>query len=258
MSSKVVGTEGAQPIVFVYKPKPLQQSVTGEALTFLENAESAGSDFKLNEFVASKSGLSDRAKASLDEKVELLTLERLKEVQEGAYREAYALGLQDGAKKAHEEKAKEIDEGLAEVSKVLKSILFERKNLLLKHEAYFIRLIYLIARKIVVRELTAAPDLIIEVLRDVIEKEMLEGEVVARVSDEDFKLLSDFGKSEDNEFLAKVKLEPDDAISRGGCVVESNFGVIDASIEKKLDVAWALIEERLPRGHAFKSEKPDS
>ncbi|MGL1138590.1 FliH/SctL family protein, partial [Vibrio parahaemolyticus] len=40
------------------------------------------------------------------------------------------------------------------------------------------------------------------------------------------------------EFLKKLRLEPNASIKAGGCVVETNYGEVDARIETRLQQLW--------------------
>jgi flagellar biosynthesis/type III secretory pathway protein FliH len=47
--------------------------------------------------------------------------------------------------------------------------------------------------------------------------------------------------------LGQIKLAADDAIGRGGCVIETDFGDIDARIDQQLKVIGAAIRKETDR-----------
>jgi flagellar assembly protein FliH len=73
------------------------------------------------------------------------------------------------------------------------------------------------------------------------------GEIVIKVNPRDLEVLND-NKGEFSRFsgagVKGLKIEADPEIDKGGCVIETNYGEVDASIGSVL----ADIEERLLNG----------
>ena len=49
------------------------------------------------------------------------------------------------------------------------------------------------------------------------------------------------------EFLKNVKLQAAPNIQPGGCIVETNYGVIDARIAERTSKLWDEISQTLPK-----------
>ena len=49
------------------------------------------------------------------------------------------------------------------------------------------------------------------------------------------------------EFLKKIKFEGNSEIRAGGCLVETNFGEVDARVEQRIASLWETLKENLPR-----------
>ena len=47
--------------------------------------------------------------------------------------------------------------------------------------------------------------------------------------------------------MKKVKLDPVENMSPGGCIITTNYGQIDARFEERVSKLWEGIEENLPR-----------
>ena len=49
------------------------------------------------------------------------------------------------------------------------------------------------------------------------------------------------------EFLKKIRLEGVEGISEGGCIVETNYGQIDARFEQRVEKLWEAVSESIHR-----------
>jgi type III secretion system HrpE/YscL family protein len=95
------------------------------------------------------------------------------------------------------------------------------------------------ARRIVGEELTVAPERIVAIVREVLDRARRARRIVVRVHPEDAATLRRLA-----EGALPYAIEEDPAIARGGCVIETELGEVDARIETKL----AALEKALQRG----------
>ncbi|RYZ63978.1 MAG: flagellar assembly protein, partial [Proteobacteria bacterium] len=49
------------------------------------------------------------------------------------------------------------------------------------------------------------------------------------------------------EFLKKVKIEASPEVTNGGCIVQTNYGEVDARVEQRIDSLWAAFQENMPK-----------
>ena len=73
--------------------------------------------------------------------------------------------------------------------------------------------------------------------------------VTVRVSIADLKFIESVRDRLGKEFevLKRVQLESSDEISNGGCVVETNYGDVNATLEQRFQSMWNSISEKLPK-----------
>ena len=96
-----------------------------------------------------------------------------------------------------------------------------------------------IAQKIIKREITQNPELILDSILD----------VMKHISKEESKITiklnpsqADLVRSEIPEYIsslgveAKITVIGDDSISEGGCILNTNNGIVDASIDTQIDI----------------------
>jgi flagellar assembly protein FliH len=238
--------DGHLPIVVEFQPREFMPMTSKVAKTTFKQQEE-GSDFHLSELAAVKAGIDRLQKESLEVKIDELVLERLKEVQEKAYQEAYQIGLSEGRKAAQ---AKAEPELLVRVNELtdfvlrLKSLL---PDLMKQYEAAIIRLLFQIAQRMAYREISLHPDMIVNVLNETVGGLEASDRIVVYLSPSDKKILDGIEDIHAKEILAKIKIEEAPTMKPGGCLIETLHGVTDATIEERLARVWANLEARLPK-----------
>jgi flagellar assembly protein FliH len=102
-----------------------------------------------------------------------------------------------------------------------------------------------LARQVVRSELSVRPELVAEVATEALDTLLLSARhIVLRVHPDDHALVS--AGAADDMAARGARLVADSDISRGGCIVESDLGVIDASIETRWQRAAALLGSEQP------------
>jgi type III secretion protein L len=137
------------------------------------------------------------------------------------------------------------DQGLAEWNEVLASAVAGRRRLLESQESEIVRLSVRVARKIIGEELRTHPETIVSIVREALEsvrrERMLTIQVHPDLADEVRSRLDRLeklvGGGRQIQVIAEASVEP------GGCIIESELGVIDARLETQL----RCLEEALLR-----------
>lgn len=236
-------------VVFDYKPREFPTLVTESAVEFNSHHSAPGAGFKINPLLAQKAGISKLQAESLERAIEAQALEKLKEVQEKAYQEAFELGLAEGTEKAFEEHKEEFAARLSYLDSILKSFEDLKFRLVAENETQFVSLIFDIAKRLALREVSEHPEAILDVIRKVVEDAQTDERMVIRISQEDYSFIENLkDKSrKDQEVLSKVRLEVDNSVKSGGCLLETNYGSIDASLPQRIEKAWELLRHRTPK-----------
>lgn len=158
-------------------------------------------------------------------------------------REAYEKGFSAGEKAGFElgrQKAEVLFQGL---SGVIEELSMFRDSLYRRCEKEITELVLVIAKKVVQREMEVKEDSVINCVRAALGAVSLSGRIVIKINPKDMEVLGSH-KPELTKYCEGVKevvLESDDGITRGGCVIETNYGEVDATIEG----VFAEIEEIL-------------
>lgn len=160
-------------------------------------------------------------------------------------RDAFVKGYAQGEKAGLEAGVKRTDAVLRRLGETIDELAGLRRHILHHSEHQLVQLAIALARRIVRRELAADDELLEALARVALERLGEARPATIRLNPEDFARTS-AGRLE-QWTAAHVSVVPDPAVSRGGCVVESPFGFIDAGIEAQLqELAGALLESTHP------------
>ena len=247
--SKPIQSQKATKTVLEYQPPKISIGVPGAAMQVYNHVRDQGSDFRMSEVMRVKTGLDEIENDQFEALVEKKTLERLKEVQEASYQEAYQLGLDEGKKEAYSQNAAEIEKSLAGISALAESLLKIKMELATQNERHLIQLAFHMAHRLAAYEVSVNPDATVAILRQAIEMAQSEEKVTVQINPEQLLALENFAAKtgREMEFLKKVKFEPDPAVREGGCIVVSNYGEVDSRIETRVEKLWQGLLETLPR-----------
>lgn len=249
-SNEVVfdGESDEKRVIYDYIPKKFPIKLGEVSNDFISKQKESKNDFVLSDLVAGQTGIANLQQRELEEKIEVESLNKLKQVQEKAYKEAYGLGLIEGVEKAFVEKKNEIDERITKMEVMLNSMAQLTTNLVAEKEHQILKLITLLASKIAMFEIQSNPEKLYDLITNLFEEMQSDERVVLRLSSEDLIFIEGVREKLGIEYsINNVKLQIDNDVESGGCILESNYGMIDASIEQRVERAWGAIKARLPR-----------
>jgi flagellar assembly protein FliH len=246
--SNVVKSHHASKRVFDFVPKKFDLGTPTQATDYLE-IKKAGADFRMSDVIRIQTGVKEIENSDFEEMVELKTIEKLKDVQESAYQEAYQLGLEEGKAEALKNASAEIDSRLGQLDELLTSIRRLKTDLFQFNESHIVQLAFHMAARLAHAEVIADPDRIKDVIRQALEMAQLDEEVTVQVAPSQFLFLESLKKEtgREYEFLKKVKLDASPEVTEGGCIIETNYGSIDARLEERVKKLWESIAESLYR-----------
>ena len=235
--------------VLEYKPKKFELGVPQQAMEFQEIRKRKANDFRMSETLRIQTGLDKLDAQDTENEVEKRTLEKLKSVQEGAYQAAYELGLQEGRKQAFVQSTAAIDSSLAAFATLMQTIENLKSELLKQNESHLIKLAIQMATRLAHHEVEVNNQCVVNIMRQAIADAQLDEQLTVQVSAAQFEFLETLKKENGRQydFLKRIKLDPSEAIRPGGCVIETNYGVIDARIDERVGKLWETMTENLYR-----------
>ncbi len=169
------------------------------------------------------------------------------ELKKVAFNQGYEEGYADGMKRGLEE-AKNSVRGIVDTfEKGIDDLAELRKTVYSKSEGEIMELVLMIARKVIHAEILINREVILNVIKAAIANVLQKEKMIIRINPEDF----DFAVSCKPDLQAYVEdlknvvMEKDDTIERGGCIVITEAGKVEAQI----DQSFAEVEEILRKAY---------
>ncbi len=249
LSKAVVKADVAERTVVNFEAPKISIGTPEAALDYLRRARQMETEFRMADTLKVQTGISDIEQNSMEEMIELRTIERLKDVQESAYKEAYELGLVEGKQEAFQNASSEIQRRLDVLDNMLKAIGNLKKDLFLQNERQIVQLAFHMASRLAMKEIKEDSSVISNIIKTSLEVSQGVEEVVVQVAPSQLEFLEQLRQQRGREFdfMKRVKLEPVDGIQEGGCVIITNYGEVDARLEERLDKMWKELLENLPK-----------
>ncbi|NPB09086.1 MAG: hypothetical protein GXO17_01905 [Thermodesulfobacteria bacterium] len=158
--------------------------------------------------------------------------------------EAYEKGFEQGQKDGEALGRKKYETLASRLVDVLKSLEKEIENHVLSLEPQVLALVKLMAEQVINREITQGPEVLREAIREALSHVVDQARVKIRLNPGDLEFLEEIleSLSEDLSRLRDFEVVPDAGVSRGGCLLETDFGLIDATIERRWREALQKLE----------------
>ncbi|MDH5457676.1 MAG: FliH/SctL family protein, partial [Nitrospinota bacterium] len=164
-------------------------------------------------------------------------MQKMKEEAAKAQEEAQQRGYEEGQEKgfkAGEQKVKEYFESSLEALKILIEQLSEvREKTYPLLEREMVEMVTTLAGKVVRTELAGRENGIREIVRMAVESVLDRESLSIKIHPEDHKALEDYGQELIQLFheIKNVEFQPHASVARGHCIVESNFGTVEAGLD---------------------------
>ena len=172
--------------------------------------------------------------------------ERAAKMREEAYEEGFVAGLRAG-EKAQKEMLEGAMEALSSAVSKLDAVKTEYRR---EAERHAVEIGLMIARKLVLREIAIDETAIFRVLKEALGKVKDQKEIRVKLHPTDLETVTSAGG--DLAAAAKgkrnVHFEPGDDLCRGECIIETDFGDVDARIENQLETIEECLREALQDG----------
>lgn len=122
-----------------------------------------------------------------------------------------------------------------------------RNRIIRESEDELIKLVILVARKVILREITQDRSILAGVVQNALAGLSAREEITVRINPDDYQLIAS-GRDDmlNNELLnERLLLKPDPSVVAGFCCVDTAMGTVDASLDGQMDQLYrSLIEQR--------------
>ena len=150
--------------------------------------------------------------------------------------EARNEGFEQGSQEGFEKGSAEVERLIERMHKILEAVMQRREEILQDTESQIVELVILMARKVIKILSENQKNVIMANTVAALRKVKTRGSVTLRVNIEDVKLTT----AHADEFIQHVEnvqgitVQEDSSVEKGGCIVETDFGAIDARISSQL------------------------
>lgn len=166
------------------------------------------------------------------------------DIQSDAKTEGFKIGREEGYKVGEEEVNRLIDRS----HKILEAVMSRREEILNETEQQIVELVLLMTRKVIKIISENQRQVVVANILQALKKVRGRGEVTLRVNLQDVNLstqhIQDFIKQVEN--IKGITVIEDSSVDKGGCIVETDFGAIDARISSQLSELESKILEISP------------
>ena len=174
------------------------------------------------------------------------------EIFEDARKKGFEQGHEEGYQKGNEEAQRLI----SRLHTIIDSVMGKRQEILDSTEKQIVDLVLLMTRKVVKILSENQKSVVMANIVQALKKVKGRGEVTIHVNLEDVKLTTDHIRDfiREVENVKNIHVIEDSSVEKGGCIVETDFGAIDARISSQLGELETKILEISPIKTVSKAE----
>ncbi|RPI94880.1 MAG: flagellar assembly protein FliH, partial [Spirochaetales bacterium] len=170
---------------------------------------------------------------------------KVSEIEHEAYKKGYEAGREEGYKEGQAEVMRLIDR----LGTIVSTAVDIRDDIIRSSEKLMTEMILMIARKVIKDEIVERREVVINNIREAIKRVKDRDRIDIRVNFADLDMTTAHKDEliKMMESLKKVNIYEDSRVDRGGCIIETDVGAIDARISTQLDT----IEEAIRNASAL-------
>ncbi|MDR1785110.1 MAG: flagellar assembly protein FliH [Spirochaetaceae bacterium] len=171
-----------------------------------------------------------------------------REAQDALKKEAQDAGRAQGYDEGYQEGKKEADRLIGRLHTILDRLMERRQEILDETEQQVVDLVLLMARKVVKALSAQDREVVVSNVLEALKKVKGRGDVIIRVNMDDLEVAA----AHKQEFVEAVEggrnitLAEDSGVDKGGCLIETDFGAVDARIASQLKELEQKILELSP------------
>ena len=175
-------------------------------------------------------------------------LEKAHAEQESLLKASRQDGYNEGREQGFKDGKAEVDRLIERTHKILEAVMARREEILSGTEQQVVELVILMARKVIKIISESQKSVVMANVVQALKKVRERGNVILRVNLADVQLatehIQDFVQQVEN--VQSITVLEDSTVDKGGCIVETDFGAIDARISSQLTELESKILEISP------------
>ncbi|RZB34907.1 MAG: flagellar assembly protein FliH [Desulfobacteraceae bacterium Eth-SRB1] len=160
--------------------------------------------------------------------------EQIEERIKIAAKEAYDRGFSKGLTQGIERGGKKLSLAVESVAKLIRELKILKEELLKSSEKKIIDLVFLIAGKVIHKEVSTGREVVMSVLSDAMRNMQERDGISIRLNPEDHRYITE-AKPDFLDSFGDILIENDEKIGQGGAVIKTDSVTLDARLDQQLD-----------------------
>ena len=157
-------------------------------------------------------------------------------------------GLRQGLEEAGQKTASRLQQAAERSSAIIAAAEQEAAQMLTEAEPKIIELVMAISRKVINDEVAERPAVVLNLVRSALERVRDQEKINIHVSPDDYELILKARRDLQGVVGAERSLtvSADPVQERGGCLIETSFGTVEAGVDTQLEAIKRTLLELLP------------
>lgn len=191
--------------------------------------------FSINPLLREPLSIEEEERRVVEERVKVRVEAIQAEARAKAHEEGYKVGLEQGHQEAYQRFAQESVERLTNFDTMLKDAETAKQEIFRANERFIMELVFRMAKMVALKEVSADREYVVRLARELIERIGVRENIRIKICPEDLKT-ADIIKPGLEAALGALKnlaIESSPLVKRGGCIVETEWNAIDASLDRQ-------------------------
>ncbi|MFA6238986.1 MAG: FliH/SctL family protein [Bacteriovorax sp.] len=239
--------------VSTFEFKPLLSTSQAIAKTEFQNiireerAHAKHSQFKINSIVEKYRGLKDQEQEEYQAAVDKEVVRKISEIQEEAFKAGFDEGVNQGREEIFNEMRSVVDQKLDNFSQMVTEVLKTQDEIINVQKKEIYLLIRNLTKWIITRELKEDGKYVERLLEKLLLEIQARSNLLIQVNSSDFNDMPEILKHVQSRLgeFKNVRVEIDSAITTSGIIIESDNGIINATMEEQFKSLDKLFEDVL-------------
>ncbi len=205
------------------------------------------SQFKINPIVEKHRGFKDQEDAEYEARVQSEVEKRIQAIQDDAYKAGFEQGVEEGREEIFKHTRHEVEEKLENFTQMINEVLHTHEMIFNNQKKDIYRLIKNLTKWITLKELENDGKYLDRLLERLLLEIQSRSNLLVQVNINDFQKMPEVLEVVQQKLgeLKNVRIEVDPAIQTRGMIIESDNGIINATMEEQFKSLEKLFEEVL-------------
>lgn len=205
--------------------------------------------FKVNPIVEQFRGLKDQESREYEARVSEEVAKRVAEIQDEAFKAGFEEGINQGREEIFDQMRNAVDQKLEDFSEMVTSVLKTQEEILSNQKTEMYQLLRNLSKWIVLRELQEDGKYIERLLEKLLLEMQARQNLLIQVNANDFSAMPEVLAHVQARLgeMKNVRIEIDSSVKSKGIIVESDNGIINATMEEQFKSLDKLFEDVLAK-----------